>query len=75
MRRQPPLVKDAVAVLGARGRAVDVDVDGKHLKLRWVSNAGRRQLLVIARSPSDRRAGKNVQAILKRMLRDEEARP
>jgi hypothetical protein len=70
-RRRSPLVDDAVAVLSASGHAADVDLDGAHIKVRWVAN-GRKHLLVIARTPSDRRACANSRSALRRLLRQEE---
>jgi hypothetical protein len=68
-------VREAVAVLGRLGCAVDIDADGKHFKVRWLSR-GRKHVLVVSRSPSDHRARKNSAAQLKRLLRaNEEARP
>jgi hypothetical protein len=72
-RRSSDLVREALAVLGERGHAADLDLAGKHFKIRWVAN-GRKQLLVIARSPSDCRACANSRATLRRVLR-KEARP
>jgi hypothetical protein len=62
-RRSSDLVREALAVLGERGHAADLDLAGKHFKIRWVAN-GRKHLLVIARSPSDCRACANSRATL-----------
>jgi hypothetical protein len=71
-RRRPPFsVREAVAALAVHGHAADVDLDGAHLKVRWIVN-GRRHLLVIARSPSDCRAQANSRATLRRLLREGE---
>jgi hypothetical protein len=67
-RRSSDLVREALAVLGERGHTADLDLDGKHLKIRWVAN-GRRHLLVISRSPSDCRSHANSRATLQRLLR------
>lgn len=70
-RRLPQPVREAVAVLAAHGRAADVDLDGAHIKIKWVSSDGRSRLLVIARSSSDHRADINNRCLLKRLLREE----
>jgi hypothetical protein len=66
-RRSSDLVREALAVLGERGHAADLDLAGKHFKIRWVAN-GRKHLLVIAQSPSDCRACANSRATLRRIL-------
>jgi hypothetical protein len=71
-RRHPPVVREAIATLGERGHAADVDLDGTHFKIRWVAD-GRKHLLVVSRTPSDRRASANSRTILRRLL--EEGRP
>lgn len=72
MTRRYPLVDQAVAVLASHGHAADVDLDGRtHLKIRWVAN-GRKHLLVVSRSPSDRRAQANSRALLRRLLKAEQ---
>jgi hypothetical protein len=70
-RRAPDLAREAVAVLAERGYVADVDLDGKHLKVRWLSH-GRHHVLTISRSPGDRRAQANSRAQLRRLLREEE---
>ena len=73
-RRHPNLVREAISVLGDYGYAADLDLDAAHLKVRWLGRCGRQHLLVLSRSPSDRRAGANARATLRRLLR-EEGRP
>jgi hypothetical protein len=73
MTHRSPFVREAVAALGARGHAVDVTIGGRHLKISWVVQ-GRKRLLVVGQTPSDRRADKNARATLRRLLR-EEGRP
>jgi hypothetical protein len=69
--RPPVLIREAVAALSAHGHSsVDVDLAGGHYKVTWTA-AGRRHLLVLARSPSDRRAQANSRATLRRLLREE----
>ena len=69
-RRLSAPAREAVAVLAAHGHAADVDLDGKHLKICWVVD-GRRHLLVISKSPSDRRAQIGSRVLLRRLLRQE----
>lgn len=73
-RRHPSLVREAIAILGDKGYAADLDLDGAHLKVRWLGRSGRQHLLVLSRSPSDRRAGANARVTLRRLLRAEERR-
>lgn len=70
-RRYPSPVLEAVAAIGARGHDVDVDVHSAHYKITWQAN-GRRLLLVVARSPSDRRSAANARSVLRRLLAQEE---
>ena len=70
-RRPPVLIREAVATLASAGHSVDVDLTGGHYKVSWTA-AGRRHLLVLSRSPSDRRASANGLATLRRLLRAEE---
>jgi hypothetical protein len=71
-RLYSPLVREAISILGDHGYAVDLDLDGAHLKVRWLGRNGRQHLLVLSRSPSDRRASVNARATLRRLLREEE---
>jgi hypothetical protein len=71
-RRHPSLVREAIAFLGDNGYAADLNLDGAHLKVRWLGRSGRQHLLVLSRSPSDRRASMNSRATLRRLLREEE---
>jgi hypothetical protein len=71
-RRHPDLVREAISILGDHGYAVDFDLSGAHLKLRWLGRCGRQHLLVLSRSPSDHRARMNARATLRRLLREEE---
>ena len=70
-RRPPVLVREAVAAIGARGHAVDIDSHGMHVKISWVTNGGRRQLFVFSRAPHDHRADANARATLRRLLAQE----
>jgi hypothetical protein len=70
-RRPPVLLREAVAAIGAHGHAVDVDVHSANYKITWQAN-GRRLLLVVARSPSDRRSAANARSVLRRLLAQEE---
>jgi hypothetical protein len=62
------LVEDALAALRAQGIAATVE-HGRHIKVRFTNAQGKRCLLVVAFSPSDRRAIKNSRAVLRRLLR------
>jgi hypothetical protein len=73
-RRRSPFVTETVAALADRGHVVDVIVGGRHVKICWVVQ-GRRRFLVVGQSLSDCRTDKNARAQLRRMLRDEGARP
>jgi hypothetical protein len=70
-RRHPPMLREAIAVLSEHGHVADVDLGGGagHFKIHWVAN-GRRHLLVISRSPSDRRAQANSRATLRRLIEE-----
>jgi hypothetical protein len=70
--RPPVLIREAVATLASAGHSVDVDLTGGHYKVSWTA-AGRRHLLVLSRSPGDRRAQANSRSLLRRLL--EEGRP
>lgn len=72
-RRLPEPVRMAIAILGEHNRTADVDLaNGSHVKIRWVSNNGRKQLFVLARAPNEHRANANARATLRRILREEE---
>lgn len=71
-RRPPVLLREAVATLASAGHSVDADLTGGHYKVSWTV-AGRRHLLVLSRSPGDRRASANSRTILRHLL--EEGRP
>jgi hypothetical protein len=62
------LLRDALLVLKEAGITPCVQ-QGRHFKVRWVDHAGRTRCLVIARSPSDWRAGHNNRRRLHRILR------
>jgi sRNA-binding protein len=47
------LLEDTLAILAAAGIKPEVQ-QGRHLKVRWHDAAGRRRLLIISRSPSNR---------------------
>ncbi|MFZ0603497.1 MAG: hypothetical protein WAN05_19475 [Roseiarcus sp.] len=72
--RYPALVREAIAILSEHGHAVDLDLDGKHLKVRWIID-GKPHLFIVSRSPSDRRSKANSRAVLRRLLREEERAP
>jgi hypothetical protein len=61
------LVREAVATVVAYGFAPTVRNGGKHFKVSWVAN-GRRRVLVISQSPSNRKARVQSRAILRRLL-------
>jgi hypothetical protein len=67
--RHPDLMREAIAILSEHGHAVDLDLDGKHLKVRWIMD-GKPHLFVVSRSPSDRRTQANSRATLRRLLGD-----
>jgi hypothetical protein len=67
-RRQPVIIREAVAALN--GCVADVDLDGRHVKVTWTAN-GRRRLLIISKTPSDSRAAANSRSALRRLLREE----
>jgi hypothetical protein len=70
-RRPPVLLREAVAAIGERGHAVDIDVGGSgHLKISWEAG-GRRMLFVVARNPGDHRADANARSTLRRLLAQE----
>ncbi|HEY1864536.1 MAG TPA: hypothetical protein VGG77_12815 [Roseiarcus sp.] len=71
-RLYSPLVREAISILGDHGYAVDLDLDGAHFKVRWLGRNGRQHLLVLSRSPSDRRTVLNSRAVLRRLMREEE---
>jgi hypothetical protein len=71
-RRLPVLVREAVAAIGSKGHAVDIDSHGTHVKISWVTNGGRRQLFVLSSAPHDRRADLNARSTLRRILAQEE---
>jgi hypothetical protein len=68
MTRFPPLVRDALTELAEHGLAGEVE-QGPHYKVRFRDRHGRKCLLVIARSPSDRRVFKQNRSVLRRLLR------
>jgi len=70
MTRANPLVLDALDMLAKRGLVPVVGKRGKHIKIRWVDQ-GRTRLLVVSRTPSDRRSQLRSRTILKRLLRNQ----
>jgi hypothetical protein len=67
-RRRPPVpIREAVAVLAGRGLNADIDLSGRHFKVSWKAN-GHKHLLVISRTPGDRRASANARSVLRRLL-------
>jgi hypothetical protein len=69
MRRGTELVVDAIEMLTAAGAKPLVRSGGKHVKIIWLDRSGHRCTLVIACTPSDRRARANARAMLRRLLR------
>jgi hypothetical protein len=68
MRRlRNELVREAIAAVVARGFTPAVRNGGKHFKVSWVAN-GRRRVLVISQSPSNRKARVQSRAVLRRLL-------
>jgi hypothetical protein len=72
-RRHAPLVSKAVVALAKKGFDADVDLAGRHVKIRCLKN-GCLHFLVVPRTPSDRRAAANSRAVLRRLVQDGEAR-
>jgi hypothetical protein len=70
--RHSPMVREAIVALAQHNHVADVDVAGAHFKISWVVD-GRKHMLVISRSPSNRHAALKSRALLKRILRAEEA--
>jgi hypothetical protein len=70
-RRPPTLLVEAVAAIGARGHAVDIDSHGTHVKVAWTSDDGRRRLFVFSRAPHNHRADRNARSTLRRLLAEE----
>jgi hypothetical protein len=70
-RRPPVVVREAVAAIGARGRAIDVDLLGTHIKIRWEAG-GRRMLVVSSRASRDHRTNHNTRTTLHQLLTQEE---
>jgi hypothetical protein len=61
------LLDKALTTIRAAGFEPDV-VRNRHWKVRWTDRRGRTRLLVIASSPSDRRAQAESRAALRRLL-------
>jgi hypothetical protein len=69
-RRHPPILHEAIAVLSEHGHVADIDLAGSgHFKIHWVAN-GRRHLLVVSKSPGDRRAQANSRSLLRRLVEE-----
>jgi hypothetical protein len=66
--RPNPLVLEALDMLKARGLVPVVRNGGKHFKVGWFDR-GRRFLLIVPRTPGDRRSALNSRAMLRRLLR------
>ena len=62
------LLDEAVEMIRAAGFEPCV-VRNRHWKVQWADQQGRRQCLVVAFSPSDRRARLQSRAVLRRLLR------
>jgi hypothetical protein len=67
--RSRELIGDAVDLLRVHGFAPEISENGRHIKVTWNGIDGQRQVLVISRSPGDRRARAQSIAVLRRMLR------
>jgi hypothetical protein len=50
-RRQPTLIREAVAYLAAHGLIANADASGKHLKIRWTTPEGRKRALTLPKKP------------------------
>jgi hypothetical protein len=61
------LLNEALATIRARGFEPSV-ARNRHWKVNWTDQHGRTRTLVVARSPSDRRARKQSRALLRRLL-------
>jgi hypothetical protein len=61
-------VAEAVVVLAEHGLDADLDLCSRHFKVRRTAH-GRRRLLIISKTPSDRHAAVLSRAQLKRLLR------
>jgi hypothetical protein len=61
------LLSDALTMIRSRGFKPHV-THNRHWKVSWVDRCGHRRLLVIAFSPSDRRARMQSRAVLRRLL-------
>jgi hypothetical protein len=67
--RARELADDACAILAAHGYAATVDTSGRHLKIRWTDDHGRRRFLVAPKTPSGSRSRHDARAMLRRLLR------
>lgn len=67
MTRRHESLTDALARLAAAGFVARVE-HGRHLKVRWTDHAGRRWLLIVPRTPSDWRTGRNTRATVRRLI-------
>jgi hypothetical protein len=61
------LLEDALKTIRAAGFKPTV-VRNSHWKIRWLDRRGRKQMLIVAFSPSDYRARAQSRAILRRLL-------
>jgi hypothetical protein len=61
------ILRETLATLNAAGFKPMVQ-HGKHIKVAWYDIAGRRQILVISISPSNRRALQRIARCLRRLL-------
>jgi hypothetical protein len=62
------LLRDALAMLKQAGIRPQIR-QGRHFKVCWTDRAGHARCLIVARSPSDWRAGHNNRRELRRLLR------
>jgi hypothetical protein len=61
------LLDEALIMIRAAGFTPSV-TRNRHWKVSWIDRQGRTRLLVVARSPSDRRARMQSRAVLRRLL-------
>jgi hypothetical protein len=66
--RYPPLVEDSLALLAEAGIAGEVE-QGRHFKVRFENQLGRKCMLSVSLSPGSRRARKQNLSQLRRLMR------
>jgi hypothetical protein len=65
------ILRDQLAEIEAHGLAIASVKFGKHLKIDLVAPDGRKTLLILSKTPSDRRAAAKVRSQLRRFARAE----